>query len=363
MSVLYHPGKANVVANTLSRLSMGSVAHVEDDKKDLVRDVHRLTRLDVKAKQGLDPIFVELKEAVLKNSIEVFFQGVDGVLRYQDRMLKLDHLIPVKGSYSLEDYAKLYLREMVRLHGVPLSIICDCGTQFTSQFWKSFKKDLGTRVKLSTGNLVDHLPLIEFAYNNSYHSSIGMTPFEAHYGRRCRSHIRWFEVGKIALIGYESVHDTMEKVQLTSERLKIAQSRQKSYVDVIRRDIEFDVDDWVNLKISLIKDVMRFGKKEKFSPCYVGQYHILRRIGKVVYELDLPNDLALVHSVFHVSFLKKCVGDPTSVVPFESLDIKEILSYEEVLVDIFDRQVKKLRNKEVASVKVLWRKQRVEGDT
>ncbi|WMV45195.1 hypothetical protein MTR67_038580 [Solanum verrucosum] len=102
-----------------------------------------------------------------------------------------------------------------------------------------------------------------------------------------------------------------------------------------------------------MKDVMRFGKKEKLSPCYVGPYHILRHIGKVSYELD--NDLASVHLVFHVSLLKKCVGDPTSIVSLESLGINESFSYEEVLIEILDRQVKKLRNKEFASVKVLWR--------
>ncbi|WMV13915.1 hypothetical protein MTR67_007300 [Solanum verrucosum] len=138
-----------------------------------------------------------------------------------DRMTKSAHFIPVKVSYSAEDYAKLYLREMVRLHGVPLSIISDRGTQFTSQFWKSFQKGLGTRVKHSTtfhpkidgqvehtiqtledmmrecvidfkGNWDVHLPLIEFVYNNSYHSSIGMVPFEVLYGRMCRSPIGWF---------------------------------------------------------------------------------------------------------------------------------------------------------------------------
>ena len=212
-----------------------------------------------------------------------------------DRMTKSAHFIPVKVSHSAEDYAKLYIREIVKLHGVPLSIILDRGTQFTSHFWKSFQKGLDTKVKLSTtfhpqtdgqaertiqtlevmlracvidfkSDWDDHYALIEFAYNNSYHSSIGMTPFEALYGRRCRSPVGWFEVGEIALIGPESVYEAIEKVHLIRERLRTAQSRQKSYADVRRRDLEFEVNDWVYLKISPMKGVMRFGKKRKLSP-------------------------------------------------------------------------------------------------
>ncbi|WMV25117.1 hypothetical protein MTR67_018502 [Solanum verrucosum] len=109
-----------------------------------------------------------------------------------------------------------------------------------------------------------------------------------------------------------------------------------------------------------MKGVMRFGKKGKLSPRYVGQYQILRRI-KVAYELDLPNELASVHPIFHVPMLKKCVGDPTSIILLEGLRVDESLSYEEIPVNILDRQVKKLRNNEVPSVKVLWRNHLVKG--
>ncbi|WMV08284.1 hypothetical protein MTR67_001669 [Solanum verrucosum] len=112
-----------------------------------------------------------------------------------------------------------------------------------------------------------------------------------------------------------------------------------------------------------MKRVMRFGKKGKLSPRYVGPYRILKRIGKVAYELKLPADLAAVHPVFHISLLKKCVGDPASIVPLESVAVKDSLSYKDVPVEILDRQVRRLRNKEVASVKVLLRSQSVEGAT
>ncbi|WMV22926.1 hypothetical protein MTR67_016311 [Solanum verrucosum] len=112
-----------------------------------------------------------------------------------------------------------------------------------------------------------------------------------------------------------------------------------------------------------MRGVMRFGKKGKLNPRYVGPYQILKRIGKVAYELELPADLATVHPVFHISLLKKSVGDPASTVPLESVAVKDSLSYEDVPVEIVDRQVIRLRNKEVASVKVLWRSQSVDGAT
>ena len=150
------------------------------------------------------------------------------------------------------------------------------------------------------GNWDDHLPLIEFAYNNSYHSSIKMAPYEALYGRKCRSPIGWFEVGETILFGPDLVHQAMEKVKVIQQRLGTAQSRHKSYADVRRRGLEFAIGDWVFLKVSPMKGVMRFGKKGKLSPRYIGPYKIIRRFGQVAYELELPQELSIVHPVFHV---------------------------------------------------------------
>ena len=213
------------------------------------------------------------------------------------------------------------------------------------------------------GSWDDHLPRIEFAYNNSFQASIQMAPYEALYRRKCRSLIGWFKVGKAELLGPNLVQQAMEKVKLIRDRLRIAQSRQKSYADVRRRDLEFDVEDWVFLKVSPMKSVMRFGKKGKLSPRYVGPYKIIRRIGRVAYELDLPSELEAVHPVFHVSMLRKCIGDPSRITPIEDIHIAEDLSYAEVPVVILDRQVRKLRTKEVASVKVLWRNNNIEEMT
>ena len=132
------------------------------------------------------------------------------------------------------------------------------------------------------------------------------------------------------MIGADSVIYAMEKVQLIGDRFKTDQSRQKSYADVRRKDIEFQVDDWVFLKVSPMKGVMRFGDKGKLCPRYVGPYNILKSIGKVAYELEFPAKLAAVNSVFHISLLKKCVGDPASIVTLESVALTHSLSYEDV---------------------------------
>ena len=204
------------------------------------------------------------------------------------------------------------------------------------------------------------MPLIEFAYNNSFHASIQMAPFEALYGRRCRSSIGWFEVGEAELIGPDLLYQDMEMVKIIKEWLRTAQSRQKSYSDVRRRDLEFKEDYWVFLMVSPMKGIMRFGKKGKLSPRYVGPYRIIQRIGQVACKLELPPEMSLVHPVFHVSMLKKVVGDLSAIVSVETVEVSNELSYEEILVAIIYRHVRKLRNKQIASVKVLWRNQQVE---
>ncbi|XP_070002836.1 uncharacterized protein [Nicotiana sylvestris] len=155
----------------------------------------------------------------------------------------------------------------------------------------------------------------------------------------------------------------MEKVKIIKERLKTTQSHQKSYLNVRRRDLEFKEDDWVFPKVSPMKGIMRLGKRGKLGPRYVGSYIIVQMIGQVVYKLEIPPEMSLVHPVFHVSMLKKVIGDPSLIVPVETIEANEELSYEEIPVAILDRQVRKLRNKEIASVKVLWRNQQVEDAT
>ncbi|KAF3655942.1 hypothetical protein FXO38_14448 [Capsicum annuum] len=244
MSVLYHSGKDNIMVDSLSRLSMDSVAHVENDKGELVWEVHQLARLGVRSHQDVLRLVGSLLVERNEERYRRIYSQHNSIWIIADRLTKS---VPVHISYIAEDYAKLFIRELVRLNKISLSIISDRGTQSTSQFWKAFQKGLG------------------FTY----------------------------EGGE------------------------------------------------------------RFGKKRKLSPRYVGPYRILSHVRKVAYELELPTDLSSVHPVFHVSLLKKCMDNLAVIVPLESIDIQNSLSYEELPVEILDHQICRLRNKEVPLVSVL----------
>ncbi|MDN3212552.1 hypothetical protein QCB48_10890, partial [Haemophilus sp. SZY H51] len=227
----------------------------------------------------------------------------------------------------------------MKLHGLPKTIISNRGTQFVAKFREEFHTSLGTKLLHSTAyhpqmdgqtervNQVledmlracvltfadtwdQCLPLAEFSYNNSYQESIKMAPFEALYGRRCRTPLSWSEPGEREFFGVDLVKDMEEKVKHIQENMKIAQSRQKSYADKRRRPLKFQVGDYVYLKVSPTKGVTRFGVKGKLAPRYIGPFEILECCGKVAYKLKLPDHLSAVHNVFHVSQLKKCLRIP-----------------------------------------------------
>ncbi|XP_070045142.1 uncharacterized protein [Nicotiana tomentosiformis] len=190
-----------------------------------------------------------------------------------------------------------------------------------------------------------------------------MALFEALYCKRCISPIGCFEVGEAKFIGPHLMHQGMEKVNIIKIRLKFARSHQKSYSDVRRRDLEFKEDDWVFLKVSPMKGIMQFGKKGKLSPMYIGPYKIIKWVSQVVYKLESPPEISLVHPVFHVSMLKKEVGDTSLIILVEAIEVNEELTHEEIPIAILGRQVRKLRNKEIAFVKVMWQNQQVKDDT
>ena len=150
------------------------------------------------------------------------------------------------------------------------------------------------------------------------------------------------------------IEDMVKKVKLIREKIKAAEDRQKSYADLKRRDEEYQVGEKVLLKISPMKGVMRFGKKGKLSPKYIGPYEIIQRVGKVAYKLDLPNELERVHNVFHVSQIRKYIPDATHVLQPETIEMDENLTYEERPVKILDTKVRSTRNKDVKIVKALW---------
>ena len=316
----------------------------------------------------------------------------DSIWVIVDRLTKSTHFLPIIVEDSLEKLAQLYVDEIVRLHGVPVSIVSDRDPRFTSRFWPSLQTTLGTRLHFSTvfhpqtdgqsertiqtledmlracvmefkGSWDTRLALMEFAYNNSYQASIEMAPFEALYGRKCRTLVFWDEVGERRLVGPELVQITLEKVKVVRDNLKIARDRQRSYADNRHRDLQFEIGDRVFLKISPWKGVLRFGKRGKLSPRFIGPYEIVSKVRPVAYRLKLTPELSRTHDAFHVSMLRKYILDPSHVLREQPIQLKENLTYEETHVQIVDRKEQVLRSKVIHLVKVLWRNHEREAAT
>ncbi|KAD3067095.1 hypothetical protein E3N88_34975 [Mikania micrantha] len=185
-----------------------------------------------------------------------------------------------------------------------------------------------------------------------------MAPFEALYGRKCRSPICWTEVGNSQITGPEIIQEMTDKICQIRDNLLASRSRQKSYADKRRKPLEFEVGDMVLLKVSPWKGVVRFGKKGKLAPHYVGPFKILERIGKVAYKLELPPELSNVHPTFHVSNLRKCLADQDLQVSLDDIRIDDTMHFVEKLVEIMDREVKQLKRSRIPIVKVRWESKR-----
>nr|GEY25422.1 reverse transcriptase domain-containing protein [Tanacetum cinerariifolium] len=281
-------------------------------------------------------------------------QGFDTIWVIVDRLTKSAHFLPIKENDLMDKLARLYLNRIVTRHGTPVSIICDRDGRFTSNFWKTFQKALGTNLDMSTAyhpkidgqskrtiqtlkemlracvidfqkGWVKHLSLVEFSYNNNYHASIKVAPYEALYGRKCRSSVCWAEVGEAQLTGSEMIQETTEMIILIQQRIQAAQDRQKSYNDRKQKPMEFEVGDMVMLKVSPWKGVVRFIKLGKLNPKYIGPFKVLAKVGDVAYRLELPRELSRVHHTFHVSNLKKCYADEPLAMPLEGVHIDDTL--------------------------------------
>ncbi|GKE09829.1 putative reverse transcriptase domain-containing protein [Tanacetum coccineum] len=198
-----------------------------------------------------------------------------------------------------------------------------------------------------------HLTLAEFSYNNSYHTSIRCAPFEALYGRKCRSPVLWPEIREGSLIGPELVHEMTDKVLVIKEKLKAVRDRQNGYADNRHKPLEFEVGDHVMLKVSPWKGVVHFGKKGKLAPRHVGPFEILERIGPIAYRLRLSEELSGVHNTFHVSNLKKYLADASLHVPLDEIKVDKTLRFVEETVEIMDRESKSLKCSKISLVKVL----------
>src|SRR5213078_2503595 len=309
--------------------------------------------------------------------------GYDSIWVIVDRLTKTAHFIPVNTIYRAKTYAELYISRIVYLHGVPKTITSDRGPQFVACFWEQLQESLGTKLIHSsayhpqTSGQVEQvnqvledmlracvitfaeswdecLPLAEFSYNNSYQKSLQMAPFEALYGRRCRSPLNWSEPGERVTFGPDLITEAEEKVRVIQNHLKAAQSRQKSYSDKCRRPLEFEVGSWAYLRVSPMKGVHRFRVKGKLAPSYIGPFQILQQCGPVAYQLELPPHLSSTHDVFHVSQLKKCLRVPSEAVEVKAIQLEPDLTYQERPIKILDQKERVTRKRSVKSHKVQW---------
>nr|GEY50507.1 reverse transcriptase domain-containing protein [Tanacetum cinerariifolium] len=358
--IRYHSGKANVVADALS-----SKERIEPLR---VRALVMTIGLDLPRKileaqiEALKPENLEKEDigGMIRKDIpkEKLEPRVDGTLYLNDRLTKSAHFLPIRENDPLDKLARLYLNRIVARHEIPVSIICDCDERFTSNFWRSFQKALDTDISMSTvyhpetdgqsertiqtledmlracvidfgKGWVKHLPLCKFSYNNSYHASIKAAPYEALYGRKCRSPVCWAEVGEAQLTGPELIQETTEKIVLIKQRIQAPQDRQKSYANLKWKPMEFEVGDRVMLKVSPWKRVVRFGKQGKLNPRYVRPFKVSAKVRKVAYKLELPQELSRVHHAFHVSKLKKCYADEPLVMPLEGIHVDDRLQFVE----------------------------------
>ncbi|KAJ9544849.1 hypothetical protein OSB04_024556 [Centaurea solstitialis] len=417
--IKYHPGKANVVADALSRKervkptrtrAMGVLVQTSlksqileaqreaskadnlkketlhkmekefEEKTDGVRyfkdrvwipkvDQLRTMIMD-EAQQskysihpGSDKMYKGLKEHYwwpgMKKDIATYLpmtkKGHDSIWVIVDRLTKSAHFLPIRENFSIDRLAQLYVDDIVMRHGVPISIISDRDSRFTSRFGQPLQAALGTSVDLSTA----YHPQTDGQTERTIQTLEDMLracvlEFGALYGHKCRSPLNWLEVGESRLIRPDIVQETTDKIKMVQEKLKAARDRQKSYADNRRKPLEFHIGDRVLLKVSPWKGLIRFGKKGKLSPRFVGPFEILERIGPVAYRLDLPPELSSIHDTFHVSNLKKCLSEETVVLPLEEIQIDEQLRTTEQPIEILDREIKQLRRSKIPIVKVRW---------
>ncbi|GJX25835.1 putative reverse transcriptase domain-containing protein [Tanacetum coccineum] len=293
--ICYHPGKANVVADALSR------------------------------KEGIKPLKLP------KSS-----QGYNTIWVIVDRLTKSTIFVPMRETDPIEKLARMYLKEVVTRHGIPVSIICDHDPRFASNFWRSLQKALGTNLDMST----------------AYHPRTD--------GQSERTIQTLQDMFRACVINFrkEIVQETTEKIIQIKRRMQAARDRQKAYANLKRKPMEFQVGDKVMLKVSPWKGVIRFGKRGKLNPRYVGPFKVLEQVGSVSYKLELSQELSRVHNTFHVSNLNKCYADEPLAVPLDGLHFDDKLHFVEELVEIMDREVKRLKQSRIPIIKVRWNSRR-----
>nr|GEY75507.1 putative reverse transcriptase domain-containing protein [Tanacetum cinerariifolium] len=250
-----------------------------------------------------------------------------------DRLTKSAHFIHTRETDSMETLTKLYIKEIVLRHEVPISIISDRDSHFTSRFWQSMQSALGTQLDMSTAY---HPKTDGQSERTSQTLEDMLRACVIDFGKGWEKHLPLAEVGDVQLTRPEITHETTKKIVQIRQRLQAARGRQRSYANVRPKLLEFQVGDRVMLKVSPRKGVIRFGKRGKLNPRYIGPFKILKRVGPVEYKLELPGELINVHNTFHVSNLKKCLSDESLVIPMKELRLDDKLNFVEEPVDIMD---------------------------
>ncbi|GJU50051.1 putative reverse transcriptase domain-containing protein [Tanacetum coccineum] len=286
-------------------------------------------------------------------------QGYDTIWVIIDQLTKSVIFVPMRETDPMDKLARMYLKENDLGTSLDMSTAYHPQTDGQSERTIQTLEDMLRTCAIDFGKgWVNHLPLVEFLYNNSYYASIKAAPFEALYSRKCRSLVCWAKVAEVQLTGPEIVQETTEKIVNIKQRMQAAYDRQKSYADLKRKPMEFQVRDKVMLKVSPWKGVVRFGKRGKLNPRKVGPFKVLEKVGSVAYKLELLQELSRVHNTFHVSNLKKCYADEPLAVPLDGLHFDDKLQFVEEPVEIMNREVKRLKRSRIPLVKVRWNSMR-----
>ncbi|GJT97715.1 putative reverse transcriptase domain-containing protein [Tanacetum coccineum] len=261
-------------------------------------------------------------------------QGYDTIWVIVDRLTKSAIFVSMRETDLMEKLARMYLKEVVTRHGIPVSIICDCDPRFTSNFWRSLQKALGTNLDMST----------------AYHPQT--------YRQSERTIQTLKDMPRACVIDFGKVQETTEKIIQIKQRIQAARDRQKNYADLKCKLMEFQVGDRVMLKVSPWKGVVRFGKWGKLNPRYVRPFKVSEKVRAVAFKVELPQELSRVHNTFHVSNLKKCYTDEPLAVPLGGVHNDDKLYFFEEPVEIMNREVKRLKQSHILIVKVRWNSRR-----
>ncbi|GJV56031.1 putative reverse transcriptase domain-containing protein [Tanacetum coccineum] len=358
----YHPGKANVVVDALSRKEREPSLRVRSLVMTIGLNLHKQI-LDAQT-EARKPKSIQEQRCWRPSGLLVqpdipqwkwynitmdfvtklpkSSQGYETIWVIVDRLTKSAIFVPMKETDPMEKLARMYLKEVVTRHAIPVSVIYDHDPRFASKFWRSLQKALGTNLDMST----------------TYHPQTD--------GQSERTIQTLEDMLRACVIDFEKVEIVHKSLgpEIVQERTRDDHSikhmngsrrdRKKSYADLKRKPMDFQVGDKVMLKVSPWKGVVRFGKRGKLNPKYVGPFKVLEKVGSVAYKLELPQELSRVHNTFHVSNLKKCYADEPLAVPLDELHFDDKLQFFDEPIESMDHEVRRLRRSRILIIKVRW---------